>query len=107
MPGLLTLPIELLRFAFYALRGVIDVLRARNRLRSEFSVLVNAPCETVWRLNTADHLVLDGPPVMESWYEHVPDSADLWLTRLAISGQLRMRSVSRVLERAEMRGIIR
>src|SRR6267154_4256340 len=104
MPGLLTLPIELLRFAFYALRGVIDVLRARNRLRPEFSVLVNAPRETVWRLNTADHL---GPPVMEIWYEPVPESADLWLTRLAISGQLRMQSVSRVLERDEMRGIIR
>jgi Zn-dependent protease len=107
MLGLLTLPIELLRFAFHALRGVIDVLRVRNRLRSEFSVLVNAPRETVWRLSTADHLVLDGPPVMEIWYEPMPDSADLWLTRLAISGQLRMQSVSRVLERDEMRGIIR
>ena len=47
MLGLLKLPIELLRLAFYALQGLVDALSARNRLRSEFTVLINAsrePC---------------------------------------------------------------
>jgi hypothetical protein len=65
MLGLLTLPIQLLRIAFYALQGLVDVLRSRNRLRAEFTILVNASREAVWRLSTADHLVLDGPPSME------------------------------------------
>ena len=42
MLGLLTLPIELLRLAFYALQGLVDALSARDRLRSEFTVLINA-----------------------------------------------------------------
>jgi Zn-dependent protease len=51
-------------------------------------------------------MVLDGPPVMEIWCEPVPDSADLWLTRLAVSGQPRTQIVSRVLERDEVSGIL-
>ena len=50
MLALLTLPIELMRLAFYALQGVVDALRARNRLHLKFTVLVNAPREAVWRL---------------------------------------------------------
>ena len=48
MLGLLTLPIELLRLAFYALQGLVDALRAHNRLRSEFTVLINASRDAVW-----------------------------------------------------------
>ena len=62
MLGLLTLPIELLRLAFYAFQGLVDALSARNRLRSEFTVLINASRDAVWRLGTADRFVLDGPP---------------------------------------------
>src|SRR5216684_2216080 len=107
MLALLTLPIELMRLAFYALQGVVDALRARNRLHLKFTVLVNAPREAVWRLSTADQMVLDGPPVMEFLREPLPDSADLWLTRVAVSGQPRAQSVSRELERDEAKGIIR
>jgi Zn-dependent protease len=107
MLGLLTLPIVLLRLAFHALQGLVDALRARNRLHLKFTVLINAPRETVWRLSTADHLVLDGPPVLEISREPVPDSADLWLARVAISGQPRAQSVSRELERDEAKGILR
>ncbi len=107
MLALLTLPIELMRLAFYALNGVVDALQARNRLHLKFTVLVNAPREAVWRLSTADHMVLDGPPVMEFSHEPVPDSADLWLTRVTISGQPQAQSVSRQLERDEAKGIIR
>src|SRR5260370_17970339 len=89
MLGLLTLPIVLLRLAFHALQGLVDAMRARNRLHLKFTVLVNAPRETVWRLSTADHLVLDGPPVLEILREPVPHSADLWLAPVAISGQPR------------------
>ena len=76
MLALLTLPIELMRVAFYALQGITDALRARNRLQLKFTVLVNAPREAGWRLNTADHMVLDRPPVMEISRAPVPDSAD-------------------------------
>lgn len=107
MLALLTLPIELMRLAYYAVQGVIDALRARNRLHSKFTVLVNAPREAVWRLNTAKHLVLDGPPVMEFSHEPVPDSAELWLTRISLSGQPRAQIVSRELERDEAKGIVR
>ena len=107
MLALLTLPIELMRLAFYALQGSVDALRARNRLHLKFTVLVNAPRDAVWRLSTADHMLLDGPPVMEFSREPVPDSADLWLTRVAVSGQPRAQSVSLELERDEAKGIIR
>jgi hypothetical protein len=106
MLALLTLPIELMRLAFYALQGVVDALRARNRLHLKFTVLVNAPREAVWRLSTADHMILDGPPVVEFSREPLPDSADLWLTRLVLSGHPRAQSVSRELERDEAKAII-
>lgn len=107
MLGLLTLPIELLRIAFYALKGIADAARARNRQRFESTVLINAPREAVWRFNTTDQMMLDGPPVMEISREPVPDSADLWLTRVAVAGQPRAQGVSRELERDEAKEIIR
>lgn len=107
MLALLTLPIELLRLAFYALQGVVDALRARNRLHFEYTVLINAPREAVWRFSAADRMVLDGPPVMEISQEPVPDSPDLRLARVAVSGQPRVQSVARELERDEAKGIIR
>jgi Zn-dependent protease len=107
MLGLLTLPIELLRIAFYALQGLVDVLRSRNRLRAEFTILINASREAVWQLSTADHIVLDGPPMMEISYKPVPDSDDLWLTSVTISGQPRVQIVSREIERDEAKGIMR
>jgi len=107
MLALLTLPIELMRIAFHALEGAVDALRARNRLHLNFKVLINAPREVVWQLSTADHMVLDGPPVIEISREPLPDSADLWLTRVAFGGQPRAQNVSRELERDEAKGIIR
>jgi Zn-dependent protease len=107
MLRLLSVPIELFRIAFYALQGLIDALRARNRPRFEFTVLINAPPEAVWRFNTADHMVLDGPPVMEISQKPIPDSADLWLTRVTVNGQPRAQGVTRVIERDEANGIIR
>lgn len=107
MLGLLTLPIELLRVAFYALKGLIDALTARSRLRSEFTVLINAPREAVWRFCAADRMVLDGPPLVETTCERVPDSADLWLSRVAVDGQPRSQGVSREIERDEAKGVIR
>jgi Zn-dependent protease len=107
MLGLLKLPIELLRLAFHALQGLVDALRARNRQRFESTVLIDAPREAVWRFNTADHMVLDGPPAMEISCERVPDSADLWLTRVVVSGQPRSQGVSREIERDETKGIVR
>ena len=107
MLGLLTLPIVLLRFAFYAFKGLVDALGGRNRLRSEFSVLIDAPRETVWQLCVADHLVLDGPPPMEIHTEILPDNPDLQLTRIFVSGQLQSQHVSRTIERDEANGIFR
>src|ERR1700731_4648414 len=107
MLGLLTLPIELLRLAFYALKGLADALRARNRLRFEFTVLIDASREAVWRLCITDHMVLDGPPLMEMSREPLPGSAELWLTRAAVSGQPRAQGVARELEQDEAKGIIR
>ena len=106
MLGLLALPIEILRIAFYALQGLVDALRARNRLNLEFNVLVNAPRDTVWQFSAADRMVLDGPPVMEISREPVPDSDDLWLTRLLVSGQPRTQGVGRELVRDEVKGVI-
>ncbi|KJC42404.1 membrane protein [Bradyrhizobium sp. LTSP885] len=107
MLGLLTLPIELLRIAFYALQGLVDAVRGRNRLRFEFTVLINAAREAVWRFSTADYVVFDGPPVMEVSRAPVPDSNGLWLTRLSVNGQSRAQSVALELERNEDKGIIR
>ncbi|MDA9411233.1 hypothetical protein [Bradyrhizobium sp. CCBAU 45384] len=89
MLRLLALPIEMLRIAFYALQGLFDTLRARNRLNLEFNVLVNAPRDDLWQFSTADHMVLDGPPVLEISRAPVPDSDGLWLTRVLVSGQRR------------------
>jgi Zn-dependent protease len=107
MLGLLTLPIQLVRVAFYALQGLVDALRSRNRLRTEFTVVVNASREAVWRLSTTDHLVLDGPPSMEISYKPLPDSDDLWLTCITVSGQPRVQAVSREIERDEVKGVAR
>ncbi|MBC9877923.1 hypothetical protein G8O24_11280 [Bradyrhizobium sp. INPA01-394B] len=106
MLRLLALPIEILRIAFYALQGLVDALRARNRLNLEFNVLVNAPRDAVWQFSTADRMVLDGPPVLEISREPVPDSDGLWLTRLLVSGQPRTQGVSRELVRDEAKGVI-
>jgi len=105
MLRLLALPIELLRIAFYALQGLVDALRARNRLDLEFNVFVNAPRDAVWQFSTAEHMVLDGPPVLEFSRELLPDSDGLWLTRLLVSGQPRTQSVSRELVRDEASGV--
>jgi Zn-dependent protease len=107
MLGLLNLPIELLRIGFYVLKGIVDALSARDRLRFESTVLINAAREAVWRFNAADRVVLDGPPLMETSSEPLPDSADLLLTRVAIGGQPRSQGVSREIERDETRGVIR
>ena len=107
MLGLLTLPIELLRFAFYAFQGLVDALSARDRLRSEFTVLINASRDAVWRLSTADRFVLDGPPIIEMSSEPLPDSPDLWLTHITVSGQPQSQVVSYELERDETKGIMR
>lgn len=106
MLRLLALPIELLRIAFYALQGLVDAVRARNRLNLEFSVLVNAPRDAVWQFSAADRMVLDGPPVLEISREPIPDSDDLWLTRLLVSGQPRTQGVGRELVRDEAEGVI-
>jgi len=106
MLGLLNLPIELLRIGFYALKGIVDALSARDRLRFESTVLINAAREAVWRFNAADRMVLDGPPLMEISSEPLPDSADLLPTRVAVSGQPRSQGVSREIERDETRGVI-
>jgi Zn-dependent protease len=103
--GLLTLPIELLRIVFYAFRGLVDALRARNRLRFEFTVLIDAPRETVWRFITADHAILDGPPTIEFLREPMPGSDGLYVTRVIVGGQPRAQSVARELERDEAKGI--
>jgi Zn-dependent protease len=105
MLKLLTLPIELLRVAFYALRGLVDALKARHRLRFEFTVLIDAPRDVVWRLSTADRIVLRGPPVVEVSCEAVPDSDGLSVTRFVVSGQPRIQVVTRKLEHDESKGI--
>jgi len=101
----LALPIELLRVTFYALQGLVDALRARNRPRFEYTVSINAPREAVWRISTADQIAFAGPPALELSREPVPDSDGLWLTRIAVNGQPRAQGVSRELERDEEKGI--
>src|SRR5262245_5507290 len=88
--GLLRLPIELLRIAFYALVGVVDVIAGRKRGRFEATVLIKAPRDAVWRFYTADRFVLDGPPRMESVAEPLPDG--LILSRVSVAGDHRARS---------------
>ncbi|MCJ9702026.1 metalloprotease [Bradyrhizobium sp. SHOUNA76] len=105
MLRLLALPIELLRIAFYVLQGLLDALRSRNRPRFASTVLIKAPREAVWRFNTANLIVLNGPPVIEISHGPLPDDHGLWLTRVAISGQPRARAVSREIIRDEDRGI--
>jgi Zn-dependent protease len=107
MLAFLTLPIELLRIASYALKGLVDALRGRNRVFFESTVLVNASREMVWRFCSADHMVLDGPPLVETSSERLPDSTDLWLTRIAVNGQPQAQTVSREIERDEAKGVIR
>ena len=107
MLRLLLAPTELVRITLFALQGLFDALRGRRRLRFEFTVFIKAPREAVWRFNTADHMVLDGPPAMEISRESIPDSADLWLTRVALNGQPRAQGVTREIERDEPNGIVR
>jgi Zn-dependent protease len=105
MLRLLILPIEFSRIALYAVRGFFDALSARNRLRFEFTVLIDAPRDAVWRFITAERTILDGPPTMELRREPVPDSDDLYLTHVVVGGQPFGRSVMRELERDEAKGI--
>lgn len=107
MPGLLTLPIVLLRIAFYAIKGLLDALAGRNRLHSEFTVLIDDPREAVWQFCIAPHMVLDGPPAMEIFSEPLPDNPGLRLNRIFISGQLQVRNVSRDVERDDDKGTYR
>jgi Zn-dependent protease len=101
---LLRLPLELLRFAFYAVGGLIDSLRGRDRLRVEFTVLIDAPREAVWRFSTADRVVLDGPPAIEYVTEPVPDGDGLFVTRVSVDGQPRLQVVWRELECDAVKG---
>jgi Zn-dependent protease len=107
MPGLLTLPIVLPRMAFWAFKGLLDTLAGRNRLHSEFTVLINAPREAVWQFCIAGHVVLDGPPAMEIFSELLPDNPGLRLNRIFINGQLQVRTVSREVERDDDKRIYR
>lgn len=106
MLRLLALPIELLRIVFYVLKGLFDALRSRDRQRFAFTVLIRAPRDTVWRFNTAELIVLNGPPAIEISHRPLPDGDGLWLTRVALSGQPRAQAVSREIARDEDRGIL-
>ena len=107
MLGLLTLPIVLLRIAFYGCKGVLDALAGRNRLRSEFSVLIDATRDAVWQFSIGDHMVLDGPPPMEVFTERLPDNPALRLSRIFVNGQLQVQTVSRDIENDDAQGIFR
>ena len=107
MLTLLTIPVEILCVAYFALRGLLDVLQTRKRTRFAFTVRIKASREAVWRFNLADRIVLDGPPTMEFQREPLAGSPNLFLTRVVIGGQLRARSVSYELERDETKGIVR
>ena len=102
---LLTLPIDMLRIAYYALRGLVDALRAHNRLRFEHTVLISAPRDAIWRLSTGERVGFDGPPVIETSREPVPDSDDLYLTQVTVGGQPTSRIVMRELECDEIKGV--
>src|SRR5262245_43247584 len=101
--GLLRLPIELLRLAFYALVGVVDAIAGRKRRRFEATVLIKAPLDTVWRLYAADRIVFDGPPRMEIVAEPLPGEDGLTLSRISVAGR-EARVVVRRLERDATRG---
>ena len=103
--ALLALPIELLRIAIDALIGVADVIRGRNRRRFAATVLIKAPREAVWRLYTADRIVFEGPPAMESAEEPVPGDASLRLTRVSVAGREVARVVTRRLRCDDAEGI--
>jgi Zn-dependent protease len=106
MLSLLRLPIELLWIALYALRGLVDVLRARDRLRAETTVLIDVPREAVWRFIIANRVIFDGPPLIETTSEPVPDSDGLTVSRVLVNGQLYSQVAMRKLDSDEARGII-
>ncbi|WP_247557523.1 hypothetical protein [Bradyrhizobium sp. 138] len=106
MLRLLALPIELLRVAFYVLQGLLDALRSRNRPRFASTVLIRASRDAVWRFNTAELIVLNGPPIIEISHGPLPDGDGLWLTRVAVSGQPTAQAVSREIERNTDQGIL-
>jgi Zn-dependent protease len=101
---LLKFPVVLLQIAIYTLWGLADVLRGRKRVRTEKTVLIKAPRDVVWRFVTADHLVFDGPPVMELITEPLPEGEALHLTRVLLNGQEWGRVVARYLECDEAAG---
>jgi Zn-dependent protease len=94
--GLLRLPIELLVVAGCILVAVADVVRGRQRRRFESTALIKAPREAVWRLISADRIVLDGPPAMEMVTEPIDGEDGLKLSRVSVGG----REVGRVVHRA-------
>jgi len=96
--GLLRLPIELLRIAFYALVGIVDEIAGRKRRRFAATVLIKAPPGVVWRLYAADRIVFDGPPRMEIAAEPLPGEDGLTLSRISVAGR-EARVVTRRLER--------
>ncbi|XUM21867.1 metalloprotease [Bradyrhizobium oligotrophicum S58] len=101
------MPIELLRLVICILQAMADAVRGRNRPRYEATILVNAPRDAVWQFNVAERMVLSGPPVLEITREPLPENPDLWLGRVAVSGQPRTQGVYREIERDEAKGIIR
>jgi Zn-dependent protease len=103
---LLRLPIQFLWIAFYALCGLLDVLRGRTQLRTEATVLINAPRGIVWTACTADHLVFEGPPVIAIETEMLPGSDQLQMACVSINGQLQNRTVARLLERDAVKGTL-
>ncbi|MGJ5051167.1 metalloprotease [Bradyrhizobium oligotrophicum] len=107
MLRLLAVPIELLRLVICVLQAMVDAARNRQRQRYEAQILINAPRDAVWRFNVAERMVLNGPPVLEITREPLPGSPDLWLGRVAVSGQPRTQGVYREIERDDANGIIR
>ena len=105
MLTLLRVPLDLLRIGFYAVLGVLDSLRGRNRLRVEYSVVIKAPRDLVWKLCTADRVVYEGPPLIEIVREPLPDSDGLHVVRVSHNGQLQARAVSRRIERDDAKGV--
>jgi hypothetical protein len=101
---LLKLPTLLLQIVIYAVLGLTDVLRGRKRLRTEKTVLIDAPRDAIWRFVTADHIIFDGPPVTELISEKMPEDGDLRLTRVLCNGQELGRVVARKLACDEAAG---
>jgi Zn-dependent protease len=102
----LRLPIELLRIAFYALSGLNDVLRGRERTRIEITTEIKAPRDAVWRMITADRMVLEGPPHVEFVRESLSGDDGLLMTRAVVNGHECARFVCRELTCDEANGII-